>query len=395
MQNNELSVPKVTVLGVGGAGCRIIRTIAGIPGSGWLNLCAADTDEVSLNNSGIENTLAAGTEWNGGAGCGGNPDRASRAFSSGISKELESLISGSSMLIITGGLGMGTATGGTPVLARIAKRLKIPVICLMTLPFVFEGQSKNEIAENGLTSLLSDADIVIPLPNDLLFSTVNAEIPVKEAFRKSDEAIAHAVIGLTEILRCRELVNIGFAELKELIGGKKTQCCLAMGFASDENAADRPSSALSTLLESPLINGAESFQDADAVITTVIGGDELSIGELKETLEAVNKLTASAAHVTSGVSTDEKYNGKLFITSLLITYEKKEEIPEARKKKTQSRPWRAVPAPVGSNELVQPELFQKNTTKGYFQTTEVNIVNGVDLDIPTFQRKDVSINLGF
>jgi len=387
MHKNESSIPKVTVLGIGGAGCKIIKMLSSIPGSQWLNSGVIDTDESSLNDTEINNTFAVATDWNGGAGFGGNPKQANHAFVRDLNKEIEKFIFGSSMLIVTGGLGMGTATGGAPIIGRIAKRLKIPSIFLMTLPFAFEGESKNKIAENGRAVLLPTADIVIALPNDLLFSSINAETSAKLAFQKSDDAISHAIIGLTEVLRCKNMINIGIAELKELLGNKKTHCCLAMGYASDEESSNRSTAALTRFLESPLLNGTKSFQDANVIITTVIGGNDLSIGELKETLESINKLANSEAYTTSGINTDEKYNGKIFITSLLLTYDKQEDISQKKLKSKINKPWASHNKSTPSEKLVQPELFHKNSSKGYFSKTESNIINGIDLDIPPLHRE--------
>jgi len=388
------SNPKVSIIGLGGAGGKILKALSNIPGSKWLALGAVDTDELALNNIGIENAFSVGIEWNGGTGCGGNPTRAHRAFATDSLNELEKFISGSSMLVTIGGLGMGTATGGAPIIGRLAKRMQIPSIFIMSLPFAFEGQSKNEIAENGLRLIIPDVDIVIPIPNDILFSSINADIPVKHAFVKSDEAIARAALGLTETLRCKDLINIEFSELKELLGNKKTLCSIAIGIASQKDEPSRTQKALENYIDSPLINGIKSFQQADTILTTVISGDDFSMGELKETLESLNKLVGKTTQVIAGINTDPAYNGMLFITSLLLNYDKKEEIPKKEFKPKNDHPWLQNNQTKISEELIQPELLLRNFSRGYFAKTEQNLEDGEDIDVPPFQRKNITINTG-
>ena len=394
MSSSESIIPKITVLGIGGAGLKVLKVIDSLPGSEWLNLAVADTDEEALNNAGIDASFAIGIEWTNGAGCGGNSQRGQNAFSHETNKELEKFISGSSILIVVAGLGMGTGTGGSPVIGRMAKRLKIPSIFILTMPFLFEGQGKYEVAKDGLKLLISDVDIAVPISNDILFTSLNAEVPVKQAFLKADEAIAHGALGLAEVFRCGNLLGIGFAELREMLQNEISSCCLGMGLASQENSENRIKEALEKFMDSPLMPGEKSLKNADVVITTVIGGDDLQIGELKETLGIITSMVGPTTKIVSGVNTDSAYNGKLFITSLIINYTNKKKKIEKEQKILPIAPWQKDEIINPSDDLVQPELLFQSFSRGYFAKTDTNIVDGEDIDIPPYQRRGITLNTG-
>ena len=334
-----------------------------------------------------------GIEWTNGAGCGGNPSRGQNAFAHKSNKELEKFISGSSMLIVIAGLGMGTGTGGAPIVGRMAKRLKIPSIFILTLPFLFEGQGKYEVAKDGLKLLISDVDIAVPVSNDILFTSLNAEVPVKQAFLKADEAIAHAALGLAEVFRCGNLLPIGFAELREMLQNEISSCCIGMGLSTHEIREHRIKEVLENFIDSPLMSGEKSLKNADAVITTVIGGDDLQIGELKDTLEIITGMAGPASKIVSGVNTDSTYNGKLFVTSLIVNYTNRKNKTE-NEKTLPVNTWKKDAAVKPTDNLVQPEFLFQNSSRGYFGNTEPNIIDGEDIDIPPFQRRGITLNIG-
>jgi len=394
MASNESTIPKTTVLGIGGAGLKVLKVIASLPGNEWLNLAVADTDEQALNSVGIENSFAIGTEWTNGAGCGGNPTRGHNAFAHESNKQLEKFISGSSMLIAIAGLGMGTGTGGASIIGRMARRLKIPCIFILTMPFSFEGQGKYEVAKDGLNLLISDIDIVLPISNDILFTSLNADIPVKQAFIKADEALAHAAIGLAEVFRCTDLLTIGFAELKEIFGNKKTSCCIGMGRVHSEISGNRINSVMDAFIDSPLMSGEKSLKNADVVITTIVGGNDFQIGELKDALDIIKNMVGKDTKIISGVNTDKAYNDLLFITSLIINYENKEKKTKKATKPTLPNPWRKDEHSTVDDHLVQPELLLQSFNRGYFGNTEQNLIDGEDVDIPTHQRRSITLNTG-
>jgi len=390
--------PKTTVLGIGGAGIKIAKALTRINGSEWLNIGVADADIAAINNSEITNAFPVGIEWTQGVGCGGDAGRGERAFAHKSQKEIENFISGSSMLIVVGGLGGGAATGGAPVIGRLARRLKIPTVFILTTPFSFEGRARHDVAEEGLKMLLPDANVIIPVSNDILFTSLQADTPANIAFLKADVSIAATILGVSEIMRCGNLLSTDFTDLKELLGGKKSLCHIALGVSDQEDVEDRCSDAVKKLMQSPLLGSKETLKTADAMIITVIGGDDFQIGEMKQTLDTVRKSSGENTRIIAGANTDPAYSGKIFITVIAIQYDKDSApIPERtlvtaipkRDKKISRKATLPVPG-----ELFQAELAFQNTSRGHFSKTTPNIVNGEDIDIPPFQRENITLDKG-
>ena len=393
--------PKTTVMGIGGAGIKIARALSGLKGSDWLNIGVADTNEAALNDSGIADAFSVGTEWTQGEGCGGDSARGARAFAHKTKKKIDSFISGSSMLILVGGLGGGSATGGIPVISRSARKLKIPTVCIVTTPFSLEGKLRRDIAEEGLRNLLPDADVVIPVPNDVLFTSLDADTPISAAFTESDKAVASAVLGLTEIMRCQNLISTDFADLKALLKGNKSLCYIGLGVA-DDTMDDRCAGAVEKLFDSPLLGGKRILKDADAMLITVIGGDDFNIGEMKQALDVLRNATGEDTRIVSGINTDSVYTGKIFITVVAIKYDESSmpaKKPAASASGRPVKPWsKSIIIPtedaVPGGELVQPELAFQHTSRGYFTKASPTMYKGEDLDIPPFQRQGITLDKG-
>lgn len=388
--------PKTTVLGIGGAGVKTVKHLSTVNGAEWLNMAVADADMSTLNEADLDNSFPVGIEWTRGLGCGGNPSRGSSAFAHKSQKDIENFISGSSMLIITGGFGGGAATGGAPIIGRLARRLKIPTIFIVTTPFAFEGHGRHETSEDGLQLLLPDADIVIPIPNDILFSSLQSDVPAKQAFSMVDESIAHAILGVAEILRCGNMLATDFSDFKEILSNKKTICRIGLGIANSEDGQNRCNVAVERLLESPLLGGQIGLAKADAVIATVIGGEDLQIGEMKQSLEMICSLTNEETRIITGFNTDPTYQEKILITLIAVTFEDKEFSAPVESIKKQTWHPSSVKPDVDEilEPLLQPELAFQSPTRGHFSKTALNIEKGEDIDIPPFQRMGITLDKG-
>ena len=214
-----MSVRNITVLALGGAGCRVMRELAGSSAAAGLRLLAADTDREALAASGLapESRLLAGELWRYGRGCGGRELVGQRAFAHERS-QLEKLLSGSEALIVVAGLGGGAGTGGVSVIPGICSKLRVPALFLLTLPFTLEGHSRRKLAERTLEGeLISVADAVIALPNDLLFSSLDAATPLAEAFEAADRELARTVLALVALLGAENLFNADFSGFSALL----------------------------------------------------------------------------------------------------------------------------------------------------------------------------------
>ena len=361
-----------------------MKELSELNGSSWLSIGAADTDKSSLERCGLQNSFPVGFEWTRGAGCGGNVIKGERAFARPSRTRIIEFLSGASLVVVTGGMDGGTATAGCSSIARAAKKMGIPSIFITTAPFSFEGHSKRETADGGIKMLLPDADIVISVPNDILYSSIAAHTSAEEAFRKSDVEIARAVLGIAEIIRCRNILSADISDFRNILQKRKSLCCLGLGSAERSEGENFSHIALERLMASPLLGGTENIREADAVILTLTGGPELSIAEMKHSLEAVQRHTENNTKLLVGANTDPLYAGRIQLTLISVRYEfspdapKEPDVPD-------------VPEKSGSN---QPELPLLPVSKGIFTNASKNIISSQDLDIPTFLRQGVHLDKG-
>ena len=389
---------KTTIVGMGGAGCRMVACLNGMKTSHALRLAVMDTDSESLESSGVPEKFTLGTKWSYTKGCGGDWIKGERAVS-GERDKITQFINDSSLLIVLGGLGGGFCSGGAPTLARIAGECGVPAIFITTIPFMFEGQAKKEVAEQGLSRLVVDADIVLPVPNDILFTSISADSPAKEAFAKSDTSLADAAFGIAEIMRCDKVLSADFADLREMVFRKESICAFGTGTPQNSKDDDRCLSAVENLLESPLLGGVEALKTADAMLVTVTGGEDFTIGEMKQTLDTVRNMSGDQTIITAGVNSDPDLNGQLLITVVAVKCEELRLKREAFGLTT--APSAAFPGKPRDDEFIIEEVIQTElpfqiTSRGYFTKTNPNPVkiDGDDVDIPTFQRKNITIDKG-
>lgn len=401
MEQQKENNGSVTVIGLGGAGVKIISRLADSPYAAHLRLLAIDTDSSALDNCPLnsEHKFLADGKWRQGRGCGGNFLEGQRS----ISREranIEDMIKNSSMLIVTGGLGGGTATGGVAAFAGIAKKLVIPSIFVLTMPFSLEGHSKRRTAENGITELLPVADVLLYLPNDLLFNSLPGDTQVNEAFQMADREVAGTIIGVSEIIRHNNLLAADLGDIKEVLNKQKSFACIGVGRANSNDGLNRNHIALQRMLDSPLLGGVEKLKEADTVIVSLTGGNDLKIDETKKTLEAFEKFVNPECHLIVGANTADGYEGQIQITAIAIKFDEqkpKEEIPQPQNFGIKNTPVTEDKPNLDSlfgAKLEQAELPLQHISRGIFLNTSPVLHQGEDLDVPTFQRKGIIIDKG-
>lgn len=386
---------KITVMGLGGAGVRAIGALSRSAGP-ELRLLAIDTDRQALNACPIaeENKLLAAAAWRGGRGCGGNLVDGHRALARERA-EIEEKIAGSQLLLVVGGLGGGTASGGAGVILSVSRKLDIPTVFLLTLPFTLEGHSKRKAAEEALREdLLEMADAVVTLPNDLLFSVLPATTPLAEAFELADREISGAVLGLAAVICDGNLLSTNFADLAATLRRKKSFCSIGLGSATAEESADgvsRTNLALERMLLSPLLGGADKLKEADTVIFSLIGGPDLAIGETRQVLEQAVDFIGPDTRVLSGAATRPDFGGRVQFAALTIRFDIIDEAESAAEPRPGAR---AIHKNKPSVEVEQLSFSLDMLSKGVMDKTTPVIFQGEDLDFPTFQRRNIAIDTG-
>lgn len=389
---------KFCVIGVGGAGCRVISHLVNEPGADKFKLIAIDTDKNSLDSCGLaeEDCIVAGAIWRNGRGTGGSVIDGQRALSH-ERKRIEEMIRDAKMLIICAGLGGGTASGGVQIVLSCASNLHIPAVTLVTMPFSVEGGLRQKTAEQALNNeIIRVADAVIPIPNDLLFAGLDPATPLAEAFRLADCEMARSVMALSTVLTSGNLLNADFSDFSALLWRKKSRCALGIGVIDTNTEGEEftAEKAFSKLLESPLLGGPSTLCDADAVIFTLTGGEELSLQNAQSIFSISSSHIGKKTKIMVGAAVSPDWQGKFQYTALAVRYEQ-ERIPESTgsgRKKSK----RAARIEEDEGDMVQQSLplAEAEFSRGIMENTTPVRWNNEELDIPTFQRKNLIIDTG-
>jgi cell division protein FtsZ len=377
----------VAILGIGGAGVKILSKIIAAGAEDFIKTGIVDFDNASLDSFDGPNKISSGSQWTT-KGCGGDIIVGERMMASARGKICD-FAKGASCLIGVCGMGGGTGTSGAHIIARVAKGLGIPSIFVLSMPFSFEGHQKIQLADKGLENLLQDADVIIPIHNDILYSTMPAETPFEEAFEKADSELASAILCLAEIVTAEKYLSGTFTDFKKMLGRKKTACSLGSGFAQKNEGPDYCHVAVERLMDSPLLGGITEIKKTDAAAVILSGGKDLSIGAMKKTFEKIRGLFPETVDMTCSVTGSDKITGKIRITVLAAKYEQSLIQPNFDKEKNMVFEKLKEPA-----SYTQEELPLMTLKKGIFTNTSDNYFDNQDLDVPTFQRKNISIDMG-
>ncbi|MBR2345724.1 MAG: hypothetical protein IKA71_08085 [Lentisphaeria bacterium] len=385
----------ITVLAAGGAGCRIIAEFAARNPDAGFRLLALDSDISSLQASGLpeESLIQVGKLWRAGRGCGGMVMDGQMAVAN-ERKVLSSILAGTEVLLVVAGLGGGLATGGLPVIFSVAAKMRITSVLLCTLPFAMEGYQRRSMADRRISEdIMPVADAVVALPNDLLFNKLDAETPILDAFRYSDIQMADSLLALASILGGGNLFSADIAAFTGVLKRRHGLCSLGVGRV--ENGESAPEKVVEQLLESPFLGGRESFETADAVMFSLLGGAELSLGNARAALDlAVHQVYAqNDKNILLGAATTPALTGKLQLTALTVRYLDRDLEVEPEKSKRKSRHSISGSAhESGGEQLALPNLLTE--AKGIMENTLPVVIDGIDLDVPAFKRHGVALDLG-
>ncbi|MBO5762029.1 MAG: hypothetical protein J6S53_10875 [Lentisphaeria bacterium] len=390
---------KILLLGIGGSGTKIIKAFRSLAGSAHIRTAVIDTDKEDLASSNAHTKIQAEVEWTvkSGLGCGGDVVKGERAVERERS-HLTKALSGYDYIIVAGGLGGGTATGGIRTVASVARQLATPALFMLSTPFSFESYTKRKNADEAVKELLQITDALVTLPNDILFSTLPPDAAVEESFLLAAESLAWCVLAVAELLASRKLIGGDFADFLALLRKKRCSCAVGVGRASSSDGLDRCAMALENMLESPFLGGMSRFSQAHAVILTITGGKNLSIGEMRQTLDRASSLVPGSTQFMAGVTINPAMDEEVLLTCFAIRYDS---LPEAQELLWQGE--NSVPDPViaphttanaGGGGMEQGMLDLQSFSKGIFADLPVTKYKDEDLDIPTYQRRGISIDKG-
>ena len=298
VKNTSTINPKILVIGIGGGGNNAVnRMVNSNTCSDSLEYVAINTDQMVLNNSQAAQTLTIGPKLTGGFGAGGNPEIGC-ASAEESEDAIKSILSGCNMAILTAGMGGGTGTGATPVIARLCKEMNILSIAVVTKPFSFEGCKKEKSAEAGIEKLTEQIDTLFVIPNNRLFTNTDKNLTVAEAFELADSVLKNTIEAITNIINNCGLINLDFNDLKSVLGHKGLGH-IGISHVNDRNAI---MDAMKEAIHSPLLE--TDLQGASHVLINCSAG--LNLVELNTAISYVQEIVGNNADIIWGtVSTDE------------------------------------------------------------------------------------------
>jgi cell division protein FtsZ len=289
---------RIRVVGVGGSGNNAINHMINSKVKG-VEFIAINTDAQDLHRSLARKNIHIGKNLTRGLGAGMNPELGRRAAEE-TRQEIQEALQGSDMVFVTCGMGGGTGTGASAVVARIAKELGALTVAVVTKPFSFEGAQRKEIAEKGLSELKKEVDAFLVIPNDKLLSVVDAQATARNAFAMCDEILRQAVEGVSDIITTPGEINTDFNDIKAIMEGAGP-ALMGIGVADGDNRA-REAAALA--VNSPLLD--VSINGAKGILFVVAGSDDLGILEVQEAAKVVSESVDKGAKVIFGIMRDEK-----------------------------------------------------------------------------------------
>lgn len=299
--------PKITVVGVGGAGGNAVNNMIASKLEG-VNFLVCNTDAQALENSLSPKKMQLGTTATGGLGAGARPEIGRAAAEESLDDVLREL-EGSNMVFITAGMGGGTGTGAAPVIARAAKDRGMLTVGVVTKPFQFEGAQRMRLADAGIDEMAQYVDTLIVIPNQNLFRIANEKTTFADAFRMADNVLQSGVRGVTDLMVVPGMINLDFADVRSSMS-EMGKAMMGTGEASGERRAIE---AAEQAINNPLLDDV-SMKGARSVIINITGGHDLTLFEIEEACNRINDEVDPDATIIFGSTYDDSLEGSMRIT---------------------------------------------------------------------------------
>jgi cell division protein FtsZ len=298
----------IKVIGVGGGGGNAVNTMihSGLSG---VEFMAANTDSQALQHNTAAMKLQLGSEATRGLGCGADPTKGHLSATE-VRERIADLLKDTDMVFVTAGLGGGTGTGAAPVIASVARELGALTVAVVTKPFMFEGRTRMNHAEEGLDELHRVVDTVITIPNQRLLALAGKNTSMRDAFRLADEVLFNAVRGISDLITIHGLINLDFADVRTIMN-EMGAALMGTGSASGE---ERAVEAARAAISSPLLEDL-SIDGAHGVLINITGGEDLSLFEVNEASTLIQEAAHEDANIIFGaVIDDEIEEGTMRVT---------------------------------------------------------------------------------
>ncbi len=300
------SFAKIKVIGVGGSGGSALNRMidSGIKG---VEFIAINTDVQALHYNKATKKIHIGKNITRGLGAGMNPELGRQAAEE-AQNEIRDALKDANMVFVTCGLGGGTGTGASPIVAELARDIGALTVAVVTKPFAFEGAQRKQVAERGLAELTDKVDTIITIPNDKILQVIEKKTSILDAFMVVDEVLRQGVQGISELITIPGLINVDFNDVKAVMSGAGS-ALMGIGQASGENKAIE---AAKMAINSPLLE--MSIEGARGILFTIVGGAGLTMHEVNEAAKIITSSADEDAKIIFGAVIDPKYKDEIKIT---------------------------------------------------------------------------------
>jgi cell division protein FtsZ len=339
--------PRITVLGVGGAGGNAVNNMIAAKLEG-VDFVVANTDAQSLAQSKAQRRIQMGTKVTEGLGAGARPD-VGRAGAEESLEEILEQISGSHMVFITAGMGGGTGTGAAPVIARAVRELGVLTVGVVTKPFAFEGDKRMRVAERGIEELQAYVDTLIIIPNQNLFRVANDRTTFSQAFAMADDVLHSGVRGVTDLIMMPGLINLDFADIKTVM----SEMGKAMMGTGEAEGEDRAMKAAEAAISNPLLDDV-SMKGARGVLINITGGPDMMLFEVDQAANRVRAEVDPDANIIFGGTILENMEGRLRVSVVATGIEAEGTVRMPQNVEPLRPRMKAQPLPARSETRAQP-----------------------------------------
>jgi cell division protein FtsZ len=349
------SFAQIKVVGVGGGGNNAVNRMIN-EGLGGVDFIAVNTDNQALMMSQAKTRVHIGEKLTRGLGAGGNPEIGRKAAEES-QEELYEVLRGADMVFIACGMGGGTGTGASPIIAQIAKELGALTIGVVTRPFTFEGSRRGQFANAGIENLKSQVDTLIVIPNDRLLQMADKRATLQQAFSLADDVLRQGIQGISELITVPALINLDFADVRTIMseGGA---ALMAVGRAEgDDRARQAAEAAINSHLLDVTIDGARG------ILFNITGGGDMTLFEINEAAAIIKESAHPEVNLIFGAQIDDSMGDEIRITVIATGFEQgraEGEYNRRRQQRQQQQPAERPQPPQQQNYQQRQQPPQQN-----------------------------------
>ena len=372
-EGTQVTAPRILVMGVGSSGTQAVARMSEFNPD--LNSVAIDTDTKVLEATPAIQVIHVGGAVTNGFSAGGDVELGRQSIekdSSNIRAHLRQV----DLLVIVAGLGGGTGSGAVPVITRIAHETGTLVLCMLTLPFSFEGKPIIKKADEALKRIRTHADAVIRIPNEMMMDRSDVDLPVEQLFARSQKMMINGIFALWRMLSQNGVCGLDFACIQTMLRNCDGFCHYADADAQNEG---RGAAVADEILKHRLLNNGKVLGKAAGIIIGLTGGHDMKLSEIDEVMKRIQEKLPEECWINFGVTIDSAYENRLSAIVLVAEEWKEPLMDDARRQMG-----------FGFNPG-QGELPLETIGKGRFANLDSTVHEGQDIDVPTYVRRGIKL----